>query len=140
MEHKDIRWIQRLNNFLKALSQLENAVNLAYQRDLSELEKQGLIQAFEFTFELAWKVMKDYFYFQGNNSIHGSRDAIKEAFNNDLIKNGHLWMDMIVSRNKTSHTYDENTTSEIVDNIINKYYSAFVDFKNKMLELKDKNI
>ncbi len=138
MEDKDIRWIQRLNSYSKALLQLEKAVNLAKERGLTDLEKQGLIQAFEFTHELAWNVMKDYFAYQGNYEIHGSRDASREAFNKGLIENGDVWMEMIISRNKTSHTYNEEVAEEIVANILNKYISAFVEFENKMNSLKEK--
>lgn len=79
--------------------QLENAVLLSHERDFTPLEEQGLIQAFEFTHELAWNVMKDYFADQGNISITGSRDAIREAFNKGLITDGEGWMEMIRSRN-----------------------------------------
>lgn len=75
----DIRWQQRLNNYLRALAQLEEAVQLRNQRPLSRLEQQGLIKAFEFTQELGWNVMKDYFEYQGNPTLTGSRDAIREA-------------------------------------------------------------
>lgn len=76
MTDQDIRWQQRLANYSRALVQLTRAVELAQSRPLSELEKQGLIQAFEFVFELAWNLMKDYFLYQGNPAISGSRDAI----------------------------------------------------------------
>ena len=101
------------------------------------IERQGLIQSFEFTHELAWNVMRDYFYYQGNAEIRGSRDATREAFKFDLIKNGEVWMDMIISRNKTSHTYDEDTANEIVENIITHYASLFNDFRKKMIELRE---
>ena len=77
----DIRWQQRLASYHKARQRLVSAVQLAAARPLSDLEKQGLIQAFEFVFELAWQVMKDYFLYQGNPEISGSRDAIRSAFN-----------------------------------------------------------
>ncbi len=85
---KEIRWQQRLENFQSAFQQLEVAVTISQQRTLSDLEKQGLIQTFEFTHELAWKVLKDYFDHQGGNLITGSRDATREAFNKSLIKDG----------------------------------------------------
>jgi nucleotidyltransferase substrate binding protein (TIGR01987 family) len=139
METKDIRWKQRLENYKKALSQLQNAVNLGKRRPLSELEEQGLIQAFEFTHELAWNVMRDYFYYQGDNSITGSRDAIREAFHVGIIEDGDSWMEMIKSRNKTSHTYNNEIASEIVSKILNVYFSLFVAFQNKMEALSVKN-
>lgn len=137
MGSKDIRWHQRLSNYSKALNQLNRAVDLANERQLTELERQGLIQSFEFTHELAWSVMKDYFYYQGNSEIRGSRDATREAFKFDLISNGEVWMDMIISRNKTSHTYDEETAIEITENIIKDYTSLFNDFGIKMTKLRE---
>nr|VFJ56069.1 MAG: nucleotidyltransferase substrate binding protein, HI0074 family [Candidatus Kentron sp. DK] len=73
----DIRWRQRFDNYRQALARLRDAVALRQQRPLSDLEQQGLIKAFEFTHELAWNVMKDYFEYQGNTRITGSRDAIR---------------------------------------------------------------
>lgn len=128
----DIRWHQRFSNFNKALKQLERAIHISEDRELSELEKQGLIQAFEFTHELAWNVIKDFFEYQGNTTISGSRDATREAFNKGLIENGEAWMDMIKSRNKSSHTYNEEVAEEIVFQIVETYYPLFREFHNKM--------
>lgn len=136
MKNQDIRWHQRLSNYNKALNQLTKAVELTKQRELSDLENQGLIQAFEFTHELAWNVMKDYFEYQGNTFITGSRDATREAFSKGLITNGEGWMEMIKSRNQTSHTYNEETAEEIAEKIINIYNSLFIDFQNKMESLR----
>jgi nucleotidyltransferase substrate binding protein (TIGR01987 family) len=76
---KDIRWVQRYSNFKKALEQLDKAFSLSKKRKLSELEKSGVIQTFEYTFELAWKTLKDFLEYKGNYDILGSRDAIKLA-------------------------------------------------------------
>ena len=130
-------WEQRFENYLKALIQLENAVTLAGERDLTELEKQGLIQAFEFTHELSWNVMKDYFFFQGQSEITGSRDDTRQAFQVGLIEDGEGWMEMIKSRNQTSHTYNEDIASEITEKIIEWYFGLFKEFEERMLEIKD---
>lgn len=132
MENQDNRWQQRLANFGRALAQLERAVVLSNERTLSELETQGLIQTFEFTYELAWKTMKDYFEYQGNTTITGSRDATREAFKYGLIADGEGWLAMIASRNKTSHTYDEATAQEIALLIVESYFVLFTDFLLKM--------
>jgi nucleotidyltransferase substrate binding protein (TIGR01987 family) len=135
---QDIRWKQRLKNFSTALNNLREAVNLSQKRELSNLEKQGLIQSFEFTHELAWKIMKDYFDFQGGNLITGSRDATREAFNNSLISQGDLWMEMIKSRNQTSHTYNENVANEIVKKIVKEYFNLFQQFFKTMVKISKK--
>ncbi len=135
MPKQDVRWQQRLQNFSTALRQLESAVSLAKTRKLSDLEKQGTIQAFEYTHELAWNVIKDYFEYQGNTFITGSRDATREAFQKSLIEGGDVWMEMIKSRNKTSHTYNQSIADEIVAKIQNEYFQCFRVFETKMKSL-----
>ena len=133
----DIRWHQRLANYEKAFSRLAAAVELASQRPLSDLEKQGLIQAFEFTHELAWNVMKDYFAWQGTVDITGSRDATRESFSKGLVADGEGWMEMIRSRNKTSHTYNEEVANEIAARITGQYAPLFQAFLLRMQGLRD---
>jgi len=135
MQLQDIRWQQRLANYTTALAQLTSAFELAGQRPLSDLEKQGLIQAFEFTHELAWNVMKDYFAYQGTSSITGSRDAVRESFNTGIISDGEGWMEMIRSRNLSSHTYNQQVADEIVERILNCYHPLFQAFLQQMREL-----
>ncbi len=136
--NEDIRWIQRLSNYNKALKRLSDAVVLNEKRPLSELEKQGLIQAFEFTHELAWKVMQDFFVYQGNTEIRGSRDATREAFKTELITDGDNWMEMIKKRNLTSHTYNDETAEEIYKSIIEYFYPLFIAFQSTMQDIKEK--
>ena len=133
----DIRWQQRLGNFQKALQQLDSAVALSRRRELSDLEKQGLIKAFEFTHELAWNVMRDFFIYQGNTSITGSRDATREAFQKELIADGEGWMEMIRSRNLTSHTYNQAVADEIVAKVTGLYHSLFQAFETRMQDLRN---
>ena len=134
----DIRWKQRLQNFEPAFDQLKAAVELSKKRPLTDLEKQGVIQAFEFTHELAWNVMKDYFDYQGGNQITGSRDATREAFSKGLIRDGDNWMEMIRSRNQTSHTYNKKIAEEIVDKITLNYFQLFSNFYKTMKALAQK--
>jgi len=136
---EDIRWQQRLNNFEQALSQLEGAVRLLRKRDLSELEKQGLIQAFEFTHELAWNLLKDYFRYQGDENITGSRDASRLAFQRGLVSDGEGWMEMIKSRNQTSHTYNRKTADDIVGKVNQRYLKLFQELLTTMKNIRDAN-
>ena len=140
---QEVRWEQRFSNFVKALNKLSQAVNYIEQsvenekkEVLNEIIKEGLIQRFEYTHELAWNVMKDYAYYQGDGSVGGSRDATREAFQLKLVSDGKVWMDMIASRNKTSHTYNEDTADEIFSKILKDYYPAFLEFEKKMKELR----
>ncbi len=123
---EDIRWKQRLANYRKALKTLTDAVELSRQRPLSELEKQGLIQGFEFTHELAWNVLKDYLQEQGYVRLIGSKDATRMAFKNELLEDGDAWMDMIKARNLSSHTYNTETAEKLVADILERFYPAFV--------------
>lgn len=132
---EDIRWKQRFENYKKAVLLLNNAVETYFERELSELEKQGLIQRFEFTHELAWKLMKDFLNFQGNTPINGSRDATREAFSLELIVDGDGWMKMITSRNESSHTYNETISNKILDDIVEIYNDLFLAFNDKMQTL-----
>ena len=136
MENQDIRWKQRFNNFDKAFFHFEKGVKLALSRDLSELEEQGLIKAFEYTHELAWKMLKDFLDSRGNKDIYGSKDATRESFRLNLIDDGEIWMEMIESRNQTVHTYNLEVAKEIVNTIKNKYYKQFCILKNKFIELE----
>ena len=125
MPNQDIRWMQRLNHFKQALSQLQDAVELARQRPLSKLEEQGLIQAFEYTHELAWNTLKDFLENRGAQNLFGSKDATREAFKRGLIEKGQVWMDMIKDRNLTSHTYDQEIATNIATAILKAYYAEF---------------
>ncbi len=130
----DIRWQQRLSHYQKALGRLVSAVELAQVRALSDLEEQGLIQAFEFTHELSWKLIKDYFADQGNTDITGSRDATREAYRMGLIQDGEGWMGMIKSRNESSHTYNEETARQIAKEIKERYVVLFQELNAVMTE------
>ena len=132
MENQDIRWKQRFEHFVKAFKQLKKAKELKNEREFTELELQGVIQAFEVSQELSWKVMKDFLEEQGKTDMFGSKNAVKEAFNVGLISNGDIWFDMIKSRNLTSHIYDENEVLAILEVILNDYFPVFIDFENKM--------
>ena len=148
-EQKDIRWEQRFSNFQKAFWKFVAAVEVvkgdSYGHTINvgelhrEILKEGLIQRFEYTHQLAWNVMKDYAEYQGNNEISGSRDATREAFKMGLISEAEGWMDMIKSRNETSHTYNEATANAIILKIIQVYYPLFSEFGRKMDTLKTGN-
>jgi nucleotidyltransferase substrate binding protein (TIGR01987 family) len=127
-----IRWIQRFNSFSNAMAWLTEAVDLKQQRQLSHIELQGFIKSFEFTHELAWNVIKDFAHYQGQESIMGSRDATRYAFKLGLIDNGEEWMQMIISRNKAVHAYDEKMANEVVIDVVERFYPLFVEFKSAM--------
>jgi nucleotidyltransferase substrate binding protein (TIGR01987 family) len=136
MKDQDIRWIQRFQNFKRAFRQLSDAAALARQRTLSELEQQGFIHAFEFTHELAWNALKDFLEARGATNLFGSKDATRQAFAAGLIENGEVWMEMIQSRNKSTHTYDLKTAEAIATAIASSYLPEFEKFQKKFAELE----
>lgn len=125
----DIRWKQRFSNYCAALAQLEKFIQ---KPDLNELEKQGLIKSFEYTFELSWNVIKDFLQFRGTENIFGSRDAFTEAFKLGIISDGHLWMEMIKNRNRTAHAYDEKTANQVAHDVIHSNIKLFRALKEKL--------
>ena len=136
---QDIRWLQRFSNFRKALAKLRQAVEiiakkLDFGEEVDELLEEGLIQRFEYTHELAWKVMKDYAEYQGHIDIRGSRDAIRKALAINIIDD-EKWMDSIEDRNQTSHHYDDDTAAKIFENILKIYFPLFCHFETAMIEI-----
>lgn len=129
MSH-DLSWKQRFDNFEKAFAELKEIAELAVSRPLSWLEKQGAIQCFEYTHELAWNVLKDYLEFQGHSGLIGSRDTTREAFRRGLVGDGEVWMAMIKSRNTTSHAYDQETAEAIYTQILSAYYPVFEELRS----------
>jgi nucleotidyltransferase substrate binding protein (TIGR01987 family) len=140
----DISWAYRFDSFNTAFNKLEEAIikekKKADSRDkdapILKLLKDGVIHRFEYTHELAWNVMKDFLVHAGNTTIFGSKDATREAFAAGLIMNGDVWMDMIKSRNKTSHTYNEETADEIFMKIVDQYLDEYLRFRDKMEDFR----
>jgi nucleotidyltransferase substrate binding protein (TIGR01987 family) len=139
MSKPDIRWIQRFDNFKRAFARLSEASALAKARDLSDLERQGLIQAFEFTHELAWNTLKDFLAARGSaDKLYGSRDTTRAAFAAELIEDGEAWMKMIEHRNESSHTYNDDVAGKIMAAVQTRYVPAFEAFLRQFLELEKK--
>ncbi|HVZ95425.1 MAG TPA: nucleotidyltransferase substrate binding protein [Chitinophagaceae bacterium] len=127
---KEERWKERFENFSKALLQLDTALR---QKKFSLLEQDGVIKRFEFTVELAWKTLQDILNERGYN-ITGPKPVIKQAFKDNIIKDGQDWIDMLEDRNKSAHLYDESKASDIFRNIQLHYFRLLADFKNNTLK------
>jgi nucleotidyltransferase substrate binding protein (TIGR01987 family) len=133
MSNQDIRWIQRFNNYRKALARLGEAVALTEDRDLSDLEQQGLIQGFEFTFDLAWKTLQDYLrHHKRPNDNGGPNVIIEQALADGIIKGDEVWKAMKKSRDLTSHSYDGETADDIAENILDTYYGLFIQLETRL--------
>ena len=126
---EDIRWQQRFSNYQKVLAQLET---FAEPPALNEREQQGLIKAFECTYELAWNTLRDLLRSQGNAGLLGSRDTLREAFRLGLIEAGDTWMLMIQDRNLTSHTYNRATADAIGQQILSRYLPCFQQLRTRL--------
>ena len=133
MAETDVRWQQRFANFCRALEQLE----LFFEPPaLNPREQQGLVKAFEYTFELGWNSLRDLLRSRGNSAmLLGSRDAIREAFSSGLIEDGPVWMAMVNDRNLTSHVYNRSTAEAITANISDRYLPAFCQLRTRLHQL-----
>lgn len=135
MENHDIRWKQRFQNFEKALGHLTEALEIE-QPDL--LQKAGIIQFFEMSYELAWNTLKDYLEEQGFTDVKSPRNALKKAFEVGIIEDGHTWMDLLLDRNLTAHTYDEGKATEVEELIHEKYFPVLSQlYETLRLKLND---
>ncbi len=119
MNNKEIRWKQRFVNFKKAFLQLKSAINRV--DELDDLAKEGMVQRFEYTYELAWKTIKDFIESKGEAEKY-QKDVLKKAFQLDIIDNVEIWLEMLSKRNLMAHTYNESTFKEVVTDIITKFY------------------
>jgi len=134
MENKDIRWEQRFSNFKKALAKLGEVAAHRTVEELSELETEGLIQRFEYTYELAWKTLQDLLRDNGYMDIAGPNPAIEQAFQDGYIKDSEAWKRMKKSRELTSHTYNSETAEDIAESVIDSYYALFTALEKRLEE------
>lgn len=125
---KEIRWKQRFENFNKSYKLLKK---YSTQTITTELERAGIIQFFEMTFELAWKVLKDYLESQGYD-VKSPRETVKQAFQIELIENGHIWIDALSNRDLTTHTYDEELAEKMTKEILTIYLPELEKMHNKL--------
>ena len=132
-ELKNIRWRQRYSNLVKAFRQLEKGVLL---ESPNEIEVQGIIQSFEFTFELCWKTLKDYMESQGIAAPF-PREVIKQAYRYNLLSNGELWLEMLSKRNLLAHTYDEKIADEAHQLITKHYFASIRQLVSQLGKLAD---
>ena len=135
-QQTDIRWIQRYANFHKACRRLLDVTEAdRFIEDLSELELEGLVQRFEYTFELAWKVMQDLLVYKGYEFMQGPNGTMKMAFEDGLISNHDGWRKMAKSRNTLSHVYDEAEVIPIVRLIFSDYAPLLKQLDNTLDDL-----
>ena len=134
---EDIRWQQRFENLDKALGRLHEAVNGTLQEPGNHLYQIALIGAFQFTFELAWKTMKDYLVYSGVD-VSLPRDVIKQAFHHQLIKDGQVWIEMLEERNLMAHVYQEQAALAAGINIRERYLHALEQIHKDLLKKRKK--
>jgi nucleotidyltransferase substrate binding protein (TIGR01987 family) len=135
MSDKDVRWKQRFQNFDRAFVLLRSAFEEKEMDEFSQLEQEGIIQRFEYTYELAWKTMKDYMVDNGViiDEIT-ARSVIKEAYAAKIIKDGQVWIDMMLHRNILAHCYDFVKFKEILLAVKTRYLDAIDSFHEWLLE------
>ncbi len=126
------RFNQRKINYINVLKRLKEAL----EEKESEIVIDGALHRYEFTFELAWKCMKDYMEYLGVESKTGSpREIIQLAYKQNIIDDGEIWIQMMLSRNELSHLYDEGTSRKIYNDIKEKFVIEFEKLETKFNEL-----
>lgn len=131
---QDIRWKQHFDNYQKAVGYLKDESEKYANTDIDVIKK-GIIQSFEITHELAWKLMQDILKWEGEVGLYCSKAASRLAFNRGLISHGEIWLEMVNSRNITVHTYDENVLTEEFNKIIKDYLPLFIEFERRVERL-----
>ena len=137
MEEKQPKWIERLEVFRNAIARLNEVIEISKQRSLNQFERDSLIKRFEFSYEMAWKLMMSYEKDNGVIGILGSKDVVRQAFSMSLIDNGEAWLEMIDDRNKTSYLYDEEMAIDVIDAITHTYFPLFQELLLKMEQIKN---
>lgn len=130
----ETRWKYRFTNFSRAFTLLRDALEPGVDA-LNQLEREGVIQRFEYTFELAWNTLKDRLEYDGIafQSVT-PRSVIRQAFQSGLIGNGETWLDMLTDRNLSSHTYDAARIEAVLTNIHDRYLALLNDLYLKLAE------
>lgn len=134
MDNVDIRWKQRFQNFEKAYKRLSHAIRIVEGEPDNEVLTAGLIQTYEFTFELAWKTLKDYLEMEGFD-VPSPRATLRQAFQSGYIQQAEVWMQALNDRKLTTHTYDELIAAKVVGDINEKYFFVLEEL---YLYLKEK--
>lgn len=134
----DIRWLQRLDNYHKACAKLFEVIDTRSFGDLSQLETEGLIQRFEYTFELAWKVMQDFLRYKGYEFVEGPNGTLAQAFEDGLISNHDGWRRMAKARITTSHTYNEEDAANVAGEIYDEYAELLRNLDAKLIVEKNR--
>lgn len=129
----DIRWIQRFDNYHKACQRvLKITESDRHVDDLSDLEMEGLVQRFEYTFELAWKVLQDLMKYKGYEFVQGPNGTLAQAFEDGIISDHDGWRQMARARITTAQTYNEEEVKEVAHDIYAKYALLLKDLDLKL--------
>lgn len=130
----DVRWKQRFQNFDKAFKRLADAILIIRNDPDNVLLQAGLIQTYEFTFELAWKTLNDYLEMEGF-TVPSPRATLRQAFQCGYIQQGDVWLKALNDCNLTAHTYDDEVAKEVIADIQQTYYFLLKDLHQWLMEL-----
>lgn len=133
---EDIRWHQRFENLSKALLRLREAIDGVAQKPTHHLYQIALIGAFQFTFELCWKTMKDYLVYNGVE-VSLPREVIKQAFHHQVIQDGDVWIRMLEDRNLMAHVYQEQAAINAGKSIREHYAPAIEHLYRDLLKKRN---
>lgn len=143
---KDTRWVQRFEKYCDAFERLSEGLDWASKRQLSHLEKAGMIKHFELVYELSWQVLKDFLESEyadrlkneakNGKTLSSPASTFRHAAKYKVISSARVLLEAVEDRNLTVHTYNEDTAQKILDHLINKYYKAFNEVRQIFLAEK----
>lgn len=120
--------MKKVDNFLQAVQRLREATEEYSKHSNNDVIRDGMIQRFEFTFELSWKAAKEYLIDQGvANDLNFPKQVLKAAYGNKMINDENVWLDMLESRNRTSHIYDDRVAAKIAEDIVSRFLPSLED-------------
>jgi len=133
--NEDIRWKQRLNTYIRSLTNLSEALKETASREPSKLERQGIVKLFELCYELAWKTLQDYLRAVGYEDDAGPKPVLRRAFELGLVPDGELWAEIHRARNEGAHVYNEDTARRVAKAVRSSYFTALQELA-RTLEAK----
>lgn len=133
---QDIRWKQRFQNYEKAFKRLSRAIEVVKSAPDDDLLQSGLVQTYDYTFELAWKTLKDYLTLEGFE-VRSPRETIRQGFQSGYIMNGEDWLQALADRNLTTHIYDDEIIIRVLNDIFERYFFLLQDFYVSFKEKAD---
>lgn len=120
--------MEKVESFLKSVQRLQEAIEIYQQQSSNDIIRDGMIYRFKISFEFSWKALKEYLLDQGvANELNFPKQVLKTAYGNQMINDESVWLDMLESRNRTSHIYDDRIAAKIARDISIRFLPVLED-------------